>query len=148
MMWLVLAALSSALMSVATAPTRIHSVESFGAVGDGHTNCTGAFRRACTAAAADRGTVLVPPGRFRTGAFNISSGVTLDVQAGAVVIGSADRHEHPLVAPLPSYGGFRHPNDFRPQSLVMIVAGPDGAPCRDVRIVGGGVIDGNGSAHW
>lgn len=79
-----------------------HSVVSFGAVGDGRTNCTAAFRRACAAAAADRGTVLVPPGTFVTGAFNLTSGVTLDVQAGAVVIGSADRHEHPLVATLPS----------------------------------------------
>jgi polygalacturonase len=36
---------------------------------------------------------------------------------------------------------------LRPQSLVMIVAA-DGAPCEHVRVVGGGVIDGNGSAHW
>ena len=61
-----------------------HSVVSFGAVGDGRTSCTAAFRRACAAAAADRGTVLVPPGRFLTGAFNITSGVTLDVRAGVV----------------------------------------------------------------
>ena len=98
------------------------------------------------AAAADRGTVLVPPGRFITGAFNLTSGVTLDVQAGAVVIGSTDRHEHPLVPSLPSYVSDR--SKLRPQSLVMIVAGVDGAPCENVRVVGGGVIDGNGSAFW
>lgn len=58
-------------------------------------------------------------------------GVTLDVRKGAVVIGSADPHEHPLIRPLPSYS--LDPTSFRRQSLVMIAAGPDGAPCRDVR---------------
>ena len=70
-------------------PTRraaaTHSVVSFGAVGDGHTNCTAAFRRACAAATADRGTVLVPPGTFVTGAFNLTSGVTLDMQGKRAV---------------------------------------------------------------
>ena len=59
---------SGVLKTDETAPIGVHSVTAFGAIGDGVTLSTVAFRRAAAAAASDRGTLLVPPGRFVTGA--------------------------------------------------------------------------------
>ena len=59
---------SGVLKTDETAPIGVHSVTAFGAIGNGVTVSTVAFRRAAAAAASDRGTLLVPPGRFVTGA--------------------------------------------------------------------------------
>ena len=77
---------------------------------------------------------------------NLSSGVTLNVQRGAEVIGALDRAEYPMVASLPSYESDK--SKLRHQSLVMIVAGANDVSCHDVRVIGAGTISGNGSAFW
>lgn len=124
--------------------SQIFDVEAFGAKGDGSTVNSAAFRDACSAAAAaGGGTVRVPTGDFVTGAFNLSSGVTLEVQAGGTVIGAADLMEFPVIPALPSYGVSRDKNqEFRHQALVMA------SDSSNVRIIGDGVIDGNGKYWW
>ena len=86
-MWPILAAAAAvqALVRVdVTAPP-------YSAVGDGATNNTAASRRAVAAIArAGGGTLVVPAGRFLTGAFNLSSHTTLQIQAGGVVAGTTD----------------------------------------------------------
>jgi hypothetical protein len=67
-------------------------VEEFGAVGDGATPNTAAFRRAVAelhARAGGGGARLeVPPGRWLTGSFNLTSRFTLFLHRGAVILGS------------------------------------------------------------
>lgn len=82
-----------------TFPDRDVSVTAYGAVGDGRTLCTDAFRQAVAAChAAGGGRVVVPPGRFLTGAIHLKSRVNLHVSDGATVAFSRDpRHYLPLV---------------------------------------------------
>jgi hypothetical protein len=90
---------------LAAAGTRgAHDIRDFGAVPDGVTLSTQAINRAVAAAAADGGgTVLVPPGRFLSGAIYLQSNVTLHLAAGAVLVGSSNLADYPLnPAPVPA----------------------------------------------
>ena len=97
-----------------TGTSAVCSVVAHGARGDNRTLNTAAFRSACAACAgrgtaAQRAVVLVPPGIYITGAFNLSSNTELRLQRGATVaaVASLDRREWPAVAPFPSYGTCR-----------------------------------------
>src|SRR5436190_270250 len=80
-------------------PARDILVTSHGAKGDGATDCTAAFRAAIDACrAAGGGRVVVPAGRFLTGAIRLRSGVNLHVQEGATIAFSTDPAKYlPLV---------------------------------------------------
>jgi polygalacturonase len=82
-----------------TFPARNFDITKFGAVGDGGTLCTSAFRKAIAAChAAGGGHVVVPAGRFLTGAIHLKSGVNLVVSEGATVAFSRDpAHYLPVV---------------------------------------------------
>ncbi len=56
----------------------VFDITEFGAVGDGKTVCTAAIQAAMDAAAACRGTVLVPPGVYLTGELQLGAGVSLE----------------------------------------------------------------------
>lgn len=77
-----------------TLDPRPHSVSilEFGAVGDGKTLNTIAFRNAIfyLKSFADKGgaQLYVPPGRWLTGSFNLTSHLTLFLEKGAVILGS------------------------------------------------------------
>jgi len=64
----------------------------FGAVGDGKTSNTKAFRNAISKLsqmATDGGAQLVvPPGKWLTGSFNLTSHFTLFIQRGATILAS------------------------------------------------------------
>lgn len=123
------------------------SVADFGAVGDGQTLNTAAFQRAV--AEIERrglpgGTLLyVPPGVWLTGAFNLTSRMTLFLARGAVIKASQDTSSWPLIAPLPSYGRGRELPGGRYMSLIH------GNEIHDVIITGeNGTIDGQGEIWW
>ncbi|KAF0899609.1 hypothetical protein E2562_020801 [Oryza meyeriana var. granulata] len=123
------------------------SVEEFGAVGDGVTSNTAAFRRAVAALEAMAGgggaRLEVPPGRWVTGSFNLTSRFTLFLHHGAFILGSQDPEEWPLIAPLPSYGRGRERLGPRHISLIH------GEGLDDVVITGNnGTIDGQGRIWW
>jgi len=82
-----------------TFPARDFDVTKYGAVGDGVALCTDAFRQAMAACqAAGGGRVVVPAGRFLTGAIHLKSRVNLHVSDGATIAFSRDpRHYLPLV---------------------------------------------------
>ncbi|MBA0830937.1 hypothetical protein Goarm_015431, partial [Gossypium armourianum] len=132
-----------------TSQPRPHSVSilEFGAVGDGKTLNTIAFQNAIfyLKSFADKGgaQLYVPPGRWLTGSFNLTSHLTLFLEKGAVILGSQDPSHWDIVEPLPSYGrGIELPGR-RYQSLV------NGYMLRDVVITGdNGTIDGQGSVWW
>lgn len=77
-----------------TLDPRPHSVSitEFGAVGDGKTLNTLAFQNAIfyLKSFADKGgaQLYVPPGRWLTGSFNLTSHLTLFLEKGAVILGS------------------------------------------------------------
>ncbi|CAK7352382.1 unnamed protein product [Dovyalis caffra] len=119
----------------------------FGAVGDGVTVNTEAFERAISAISKlgrrGGGQLNVPPGRWLTAPFNLTSHMTLFLAEDAVILGIQDEKYWPLMPPLPSYGyGREHPGP-RYGSLIH------GQNLRDVVITGhNGTIDGQGQTWW
>lgn len=53
----------------------VFDITSFGALGDGETDCTDAIQQALNAAGEVKGAVLVPPGRYRVGTLTVPAGV-------------------------------------------------------------------------
>ena len=69
-----------------TFPDRVFDPGRYGAVGDGKTDCTDAFRRAIAECAkAGGGSVSLPSGDFLTAAIHLQSNVNLHVPAGATI---------------------------------------------------------------
>jgi polygalacturonase len=81
-------------------PRRTFDITRFGAVGDGTTECTEAFRRAIAVChRAGGGRVVVPAGAFLTGAIHLRSNVNLHVSDGATIRFSPDPASYlPVVA--------------------------------------------------
>lgn len=123
------------------------SISEFGAVGDGKTLNTIAFQNAIfyLKSFADKGgaQLYVPPGKWLTGSFNLTSHLTLFLEKGAFILGSQDPSHWDIVEPLPSYGrGIELPGG-RYRSLI------NGYKLRDVVITGdNGTIDGQGLVWW
>ncbi|KAK9079764.1 hypothetical protein SSX86_001437 [Deinandra increscens subsp. villosa] len=123
------------------------SITDFGAVGDGRTLNTKAFREAIYRIEHLRrrgGTLLyIPPGVYLTESFNLTSRMTLYLAKGAVIKATQDTSNWPLIAPLPSYGRGRE----RPGGRYMSFIHGDGL--HDVIITGeNGTIDGQGDVWW
>lgn len=114
-------------------------IQSFGAVPDGKTKCTEAFRSAIhTASAQGGGTVRVPAGTFLTGPIHLLSNTTLDLDAGAVVKFSTDFDDYlPMV---PSRWEGVEVTNFSPLIYALHAT--------NIAIRGRGVLDGQGKAWW
>eukprot|EP00249_Psilotum_nudum_P009126 c21725_g2_i1 orf=1-711(-) len=128
---------------------RPHSVTitEFGAIGDGVTLNTKAFQNAIfyLRSFADKGgaQLYVPAGRWLTGSFNLTSHLTLFLDKDAIILGSEDPIQWPVVDPLPSYGRGRELPGGRHISLIH------GEHLTDVIITGdNGTIDGQGAVWW
>ncbi|KAE8690082.1 Pectin lyase-like superfamily protein isoform 2 [Hibiscus syriacus] len=130
-------------------PMRKHvmSLKDFGGVGDGKTSNTAAFRKALDYmqrfSEKGGGQLNVPAGKWLTGSFNLTSNFTLFLEQGAVILGSQDPEEWPIVEPLPSYGrgrerlGGRHISLIHGNGLInVVITGNNGA------------IDGQGQMWW
>jgi Glycosyl hydrolases family 28 len=112
------------LKSGGTRPA-IFDPRSFGAVGDGRAKDSPPVQRAidaCTAAGG--GIVYLGPGTYLCGTVVLKSNVTLYLEAGAVLLGSADI------------------NDYQPKHLIFA------SGAENVGLGGPGKIDGQGSAFW
>jgi len=96
-----------------------HNILDYGAKPDGKTLCTAAIQKAIDAG----GTVRIPKGTFLTGALRLKSGVTLQLDEGATLLGSRS---------LQDYAGAK--------GLIH------GEGLHDIAIRGKGMIDGNGDA--
>ncbi|KAK7411839.1 hypothetical protein VNO78_03282 [Psophocarpus tetragonolobus] len=130
------------------APPKLRSVvfclTEFGGVGDGVTLNTEAFQRGVSVISKLGGGQLnVPPGRWLTAPFNLTSHFTLFLAQDAVILGIQDEKYWPLMPALPSYGyGREHPGP-RYSSLIH------GQNLRDVVITGhNGTINGQGQTWW
>ncbi|PSS04391.1 Polygalacturonase [Actinidia chinensis var. chinensis] len=140
---------SSELLDFEALNCRKHSavLTQFGGKGDGKTSNTNAFQSAISQlskVASDGGAqLIVPPGRWLTGSFNLTSHFTLYIHKDAVILASQDESEWPLIKPLPSYGRGRDDSGARFISLIS------GTNLTDVVITGGnGTIDGQGAIWW
>lgn len=120
----------------------------FGGVGDGVTSNTNVFRKAIanlSCYASDGGSMLiVPPGRWLTGPFNITtSHFTLYLEENAEILASTDIDEYAIVAPLPSYGRGRDTAGGRYSNFIW------GSNLTDVIVTGeNGTINGQGQFWW
>ncbi|KAI9108369.1 hypothetical protein K1719_020560 [Acacia pycnantha] len=119
------------------------SLTKFGGVGDGTTLNTTAFQAAIDHLSqyeSDGGSQLsVPPGRWLTGSFNLTSHFTLFLHKDAVLLASQDENDWPVNDPLPSYGPGRDTQGGRFSRLIF------GTNLTDVIITGdNGTIDGQG----
>ena len=124
-------------------PDRTFTLTDYGAVGDGRTLNTDAFKKALAAvSAAGGGRLLVPAGVFRTAPFALVSNLELHLAAGAVI------QAPDTFAAL----GLPDPASFKTQAeanAVYRVPEPliTGSKLHDVALTGPGTIDGSG-AHW
>lgn len=112
------------------------NVLDFGARGDGTTLETVAVQQAIEAAArVGGGTVVIPAGRFQTGTIHLRSHVTLELEAGARLIGTTNLTEYqtpttPAFMPEARWGKWH-------RGLIV------GENLEDIAITGTGTIDGN-----
>jgi polygalacturonase len=108
-----------------------------GAKGDGATDDRAAIQ-ACIdeAGASGGGTVYLPPGGYVSGSLFLRDRVELRLERGAVLLGSLDPRDWPLVES-------RWEGETRLAHAGLIHA----SGARDVAVTGGGLIDGRG-AHW
>ncbi len=122
-----------------TFPDRDFNITDYGAVGDGNTNCTEAFKKAISAASkAGGGRVVVPAGSFLTGAIHLKSNVNLYVSEGAVIKFSTDPNAY-LPAVYTRWEGVECMN-YSP----LIYAYKE----KNIAITGKGTLDGQGQTWW
>jgi polygalacturonase len=82
-----------------TTQSGICSVRAYGATGDGKTKDTAAFQAALDSCAeAGRGMVMVPAGTYVIGSITIPSNTVLVLDTGAVVVGSPDLDDYPIIS--------------------------------------------------
>jgi len=132
-----IAGLFCVLGQAAPAPSGVCSVRQYGAVGDGKTLDTAAFRNAITACTkAGGGEVLVPPGRYLTGTIRLASNITLQLDAGAEIIGTSDLTQYEAYDPT---GVSTSPMSASPWFRALVL----GSNVENVTIAGHGAINGN-----
>jgi polygalacturonase len=111
----------------------------FGAVGDGVTDCTRAFRDAITACNRAGGHVIVPGGIFLTGAIHLLSNVDLHLEEGATILFSQDQAAY-LPVVFSRWQGIELMN-FSPFIYALRQ--------RNIAVTGKGVLNGQADAdHW
>jgi polygalacturonase len=109
----------------------------YGAAGNGKTLDTPAIQAAIDACHQHGGgTVLVPAGRYVTGSIFLRDNITLQLEAGAVLLGSEDLADYPIL-------NGRWEGAEQPTYASLIT----GANLHNIAVTGRGIIDGRG-AHW
>ena len=122
-------------------PTEVFNVKAFGATGDGATLDTPAINRTINACRqAGGGLVVFPAGKYVTGTFEMFSDMTLEVQSGAVILGSTNLADYGLKE---TYGIDEHQIGQSGEGLRtgIIVANH----AENLAVVGHGVFDGRGT---
>lgn len=112
-----------------------YNVLDFGAKGDGTTIETQAIQKAVNACSKTGGLVIFPAGEYLTGTIYFKSNVTLQLQKGAIILGSTKLSDYP--ENLPNYTFFRLGKIKR----ALIYA----ENCENIGISGEGTIDGQGN---
>lgn len=107
-----------------------------GANPDGNTLCTEIIQRSINQIAENGGgTVIVPPGKFLTGSIILKSGVTLEIQRGATLLGSTNLDDYLNIQPK-----FVALRTGQPTKQLIFAEGQ-----RNIDVIGHGIIDGRGA---
>lgn len=115
--------------------SRTYHITDYGAIADKHTINTSAIQKAIDAAnAADGGEVIIPAGIFLSGTIILKSNVSLHLQKGAVLMGSANLDDYPEM--IPEYRSYT--DRYVTRSLIYA------EKQNNISIRGEGTIDGNG----
>jgi len=113
-------------------------VTDFGAIGDGQTLNTRAIQKTIEdAAIRGGGVVIIPKGVFLTGALFFKPDTHLHVEEGAVLLGSDDIANFPVM-----------PSRMEGRSIDYFPAVINAYGVNGFTITGRGVIDGNGLKYW
>ena len=127
-----------ALLVLSIAPLWSGDVRAFGAKGDGVTLDTAAIQRAIDdAAGRGGGTVTVPPGVYLCGTIHLRSYITLELQSGAMLLGSSNNSDYAPYEKLPFKPLDDEETTYFDHALVT------GTGLEHVAVVGSGTIDGN-----
>jgi polygalacturonase len=120
-------------------PNRTYSIRDFGAMADGLSDCTEAINTAITACHNDSGgMVIVPEGRYVTGAIHLKSNVNFHLEKGAVLVFTSDKSKFlPVVHT--RFEGMECMN-YSP----FIYAYKQ----HNIAITGEGILDGQGHLWW
>lgn len=132
--------LQSAVLRIATrSQPNVHDIRRFGAVGDGRALNTVAIQTAIHACAPGD-VVHIPAGTFLSGALFLKSDMTLDLGKGALLLGSSEPSNYPVMR-------YRFEGKEQPCYASLInTADAKGGRWRNIAITGTGTIDGNGVA--
>ncbi len=115
----------------------LYNVRDYGACGDGQTLDTRAIQSAIEACAQHGGgTVFFPAGQYVTGSLFLQSHLTLHLDAGAVLLGSEDPADYPVIT--------NRWEGAEQSTYASLITGRD---LCNIAIVGRGTIDGRGR-HW
>lgn len=116
----------------------VFCVTNYGAVADGKTLTTKALQAAIDACGKTGGTVVVPPGTYLTGSLVLRSNVTLQVDAGAVILGSGEEADFPEWA-----SEWEGPDAVTARAPLI-----GGENLENIAVIGRGIIDGGGKSWW
>lgn len=125
------------IASLAATPP-FHDVKNYGVVDDGTTLATAAIQKAVdTCAAEGGGKVVIPPGRYLIGPISLKSHVQIELEPGAVLLGSTNISDYQAI-------------DGRWEGVERKVYASlfTGHDLESVSITGRGVIDGRGAVWW
>lgn len=117
--------------------TTDNTISGEGAVGDGKTLNTEIIQKAIDRVFENGGgTVIIPKGEFLTGSLIMKSGVTLELQKGAILIGSKNSADYHSIKP-----DFVALRTGQATKQLIFAEGQN-----DIAIIGEGTIDGQGDA--
>jgi len=117
----------------------IYDVTKYGVINDGETNNTNAIAEVIALAEKlGGGTIYFPAGTYITGSIGLKSNMTLYLEAGALILGSEDKNDYPLISEIDIKGYTR---GGRAAMVYAINA-------KNVSVEGRGTIDGRGYNWW
>ena len=108
-------------------------LRAYGAIGDGRTSNTEAFRKAIEAATAEGGRVIVPNGIWLTGPIRILTNTELHLEDNAVILFDKNQDEYPLII-----------TDFEGITRIRARSPIYAENAENIAITGNGIINGNG----
>ena len=127
------------------------NVRDFGAVGDGVHEDTAAIQAAISFLP-EGGRLWFPAGTYLTLPLSLKSHVTLDLDEGAVILGSTQRQRYPIIPSAsvdPVTGAETPQTSFEGLEIAAYQSLIQASYAEDIAIVGRGTIDGNGqNGDW